>query len=398
MLNSMANLSSSFFFIRHFLLLISCIIALTLGVGQRSFSHEISPAIAELSIKENIVEINFYFSVEIFLADIDASIITDTNETNKSEVYDDLRARDSAEIENIFKSKSNTFIDLITVQSEQEMLQVKFLDIKVSENRDVTIPRESKITLSVATKTDDVKIIFGWDKKLGPLIVRQVAEEEYATQNDTEYDLYSSYLSPGELSAPIVRGGVLPVSSVEIIKSYLVIGFEHIIPKGLDHILFVLGLYLFATKISQLILQVSIFTIAHTITLAMASLGYVKVPAIIVEPLIALSISYVALETLWHTKIGWSRLLIIFGFGLLHGLGFASVLMDIGLNPTHFITGLISFNIGVEFGQLAVIIIAYLAIGITFSKTRFYRPFIQIPLSLIIASIGGWWFIERIFL
>ena len=398
MLNSMANLSSSFFFIRHFLLLISCIIALTLGVGQRSFSHEISPAIAELSIKENIVEIDLYFSVEIFLADIDASIITDTNETNKSEVYDDLRARDSAEIENIFKSKSNTFIDLITVKSEQEMLQVKFLDIKVSENRDVTIPRESKITLSVATKTDDVKIIFGWDKKLGPLIVRQVAEEEYATQNDTEYDLYSSYLSPGELSAPIVRGGVLPVSSVEIIKSYLVIGFEHIIPKGLDHILFVLGLYLFATKISQLILQVSIFTIAHTITLAMASLGYVKVPAIIVEPLIALSISYVALETLWHTKIGWSRLLIIFGFGLLHGLGFASVLMDIGLNPTHFITGLISFNIGVEFGQLAVIIIAYLAIGITFSKTRFYRPFIQIPLSLIIASIGGWWFIERIFL
>ena len=398
MLNSMANLSSSFFFIRHFLLLIVCIITLTLSVGQRSFSHEISPAIAELSIKENIVEINFYFSVEIFLADIDASIITDTNETNKSEVYDDLRARDSAEIENIFKSKSNTFIDLITVKSEQEMLQVKFLDIKVSENRDVTIPRESKITLSVATKTDDVKIIFGWDKKLGPLIVRQVAEEEYATQNDTEYDLYSSYLSPGELSAPIVRGGVLPVSSVEIIKSYLVIGFEHIIPKGLDHILFVLGLYLFATKVSQLILQVSIFTIAHTITLAMASLGYVKVPAIIVEPLIALSISYVALETLWHTKIGWSRLLIIFGFGLLHGLGFASVLMDIGLNPTHFITGLISFNIGVEFGQLAVIIIAYLAIGITFSKTRFYRPIIQIPLSLIIASIGGWWFIERIFL
>ena len=150
----------------------------------------------------------------------------------------------------------------------------------------------------------------------------------------------------------------MPVSSVEIIKSYLVIGFEHIIPKGLDHILFVLGLYLFATKISQLILQVSIFTIAHTITLAMASLGYVKVPAIIVEPLIALSISYVALETLWHTKIGWSRLLIIFGFGLLHGLGFASVLMDIGLNSTHFITGLIAFNIGVEFGQLAVIIIA----------------------------------------
>ena len=113
MLTSMANLSSSFFFIRHFLLLIVCIITLTLSVGQRSFSHEISPAIAELSIKENIVEINFYFSVEIFLADIDASIITDTNETNKSEVYDDLRARDSAEIENIFKSKSKKFVDLI---------------------------------------------------------------------------------------------------------------------------------------------------------------------------------------------------------------------------------------------------------------------------------------------
>ncbi len=397
MLNMKINKFKVHFLKAIFVIFVAFMITCVSSTSQRSFSHEITPAIAELLIKKNEVQIDIYFSVEIFLADIDASSTKDTNQTNKSDIYDGYRASDSASITQLFKSKSSSFIELITINSEQKVLQPQFVSINVPENSSLLYPRESKIVLKVPIDEKDKQILFGWNKKLGPLIVRQVSNSLNNSKSGSELQLYSAYLPPGELSAPIVLNGFTSVSSIELIKDYLFIGFEHIIPKGLDHILFVMGLFLFSIKFSQLIAQVSIFTIAHTITLAIASIGLVTIPASIVEPLIALSISYVALETLWHTRMGWSRLVVIFGFGLLHGLGFASVLMEIGLSQQHFITGLIAFNVGVEIGQLAVISAAYLTIGLFFSKARFYRSFVQIPLSLLIAAIGVWWFIERVF-
>ena len=372
-------------------------ITLLTSISQRSFGHEISPAIAEILVKEDVVEIDIYYSVEIFLANIDASSVKNTNETSKSDIYDAYRLLDSEDIAKQFQSMSSSFIKLITIKSQQKSIEPEFVSIEISESSNITYPRESKIKLIAPIREDDKHIIFGWNKRLGPMIIRQVSDSLESSRIGTEPELYSAYLSSGELSSPIIIEGITSVSSLKIIRDYLIIGFEHIIPKGLDHILFVLGLFLFASRFSQLVVQVSLFTVAHTITLALASIGLVNIPSNIVEPLIALSISYVALETLWHTRMGWSRLIIIFAFGLLHGLGFASVLMEIGLNQRHFIIGLVAFNIGVEIGQLVVICAAYLFIGILFFKTRFYRSFVQIPLSLVIGAIGGWWFVERIF-
>ena len=379
-------------------LFIALIITLIGSLNQRSFGHEITPAIAELSFKEETVQIDITLSVELFLADIDASSATDTNETEKSDIYDELRRRKGEEIKQLFISKYSSFSELITLSSQQQSLTAQLADILVVENDNVMYPRESRITLIAPINRDDIKIEFGWDKRLGPLIIRQVSDSVNDMQGIKDEQLYSAYLAAGELSAPILRDGVTAVSTPKLIVNYIIIGFEHIIPKGLDHILFVFGLFLFATRFSQLAAQISLFTIAHTITLALASLSIVSVPSSIVEPIIALSITYVALETLWHKRVGWSRLTIIFGFGLLHGLGFASVLLEIGLSPQHFITSLIAFNVGVELGQIAVLLIAYLLIGIWFSKRRYYRSVVQIPASLIVASIGAWWFIERTFL
>ena len=379
-------------------LFIALIITLIGSLNQRSFGHEITPAIAELSFKEETVQIDITLSVELFLADVDASSATDTNETEKSDIYDELRRRKGEEIKQLFISKYSSFSKLITLSSQQQSLTAQLADILVVENDNVMYPRESRITLIAPINRDDIKIEFGWDKRLGPLIIRQVSDSVNDMQGIKDEQLYSAYLAAGELSAPILRDGVTAVSTPKLIVNYIIIGFEHIIPKGLDHILFVFGLFLFATRFSQLAAQISLFTIAHTITLALASLSIVSVPSSIVEPIIALSITYVALETLWHKRVGWSRLTIIFGFGLLHGLGFASVLLEIGLSPQHFITSLIAFNVGVELGQIAVLLIAYLLIGIWFSKRRYYRSVVQIPASLIVASIGAWWFIERTFL
>ena len=117
-----------------------------------------------------------------------------------------------------------------------------------------------------------------------------------------------------------------------------------------------------------------------------------------VEPLIAASIVYVAVENIIGGRIGAFRVAVVFCFGLLHGLGFASVLGDVGLEAGRFVVGLIGFNIGVELGQLAVIAAAFLLVGLPFGKKSWYRMGVTIPVSLAIAAVGAWWTVERVFL
>ena len=155
-------------------------------------------------------------------------------------------------------------------------------------------------------------------------------------------------------------------------KIYIFIkaGFEHIIPQGLDHILFVLGLFFSSLKFRSLIIQVTAFTLAHSITLALAAVGVVKLQLSLVEPLIFLSIVWVAIEnTIFKQTTKW-RPLVIFGFGLLHGLGFAALLTQYGLPKDNFISLLLAFNVGVELGQLAVLIMAFILVSAIFRKSQ----------------------------
>ena len=186
-------------------------------------------------------------------------------------------------------------------------------------------------------------------------------------------------------------------SILAVVWRYLELGFVHILPAGVDHILFVLGLFFFAAHWKPLLVQVSLFTAAHTITLAMATLGVVNLSPNIVEPLIALSIVYIAIENVFTDTLKRSRMGIIFGFGLLHGLGFAGVLAELGLEKGYFVTSLISFNVGVEVGQLAVLGCAFAAVG-WFRKHPSYRRICVIPASLIISAVGLYWTVERVFI
>jgi len=181
---------------------------------------------------------------------------------------------------------------------------------------------------------------------------------------------------------------------LSVVRDYVVLGFEHIIPEGLDHIMFVLGLFLLSTKLGPLLWQVSAFTLAHTITLASATYGVIQLAPAIVEPLIALSIAYVAIENVCTSKLHAWRPIVVFAFGLLHGLGFSGVLQELGLPPGRVATALVSFNIGVELGQLAVIALAFLVVG-WFRHRPWFRRRIVIPLSLAIAAVGLYWSLER---
>ena len=180
-----------------------------------------------------------------------------------------------------------------------------------------------------------------------------------------------------------------------IAQQYLLLGYTHILPKGLDHILFVLGIFLLSPRLKTMLLQVTAFTVAHSITLGLSIYGLVSLPSRSVEPLIALSIAYVAIENLVTRELKPWRLALVFTFGLLHGLGFAGVLRELGLPREEFLTGLLTFNLGVEGGQLTVIAVAMLLVW-PFLQRGGYRHRVVIPASLVIAAIGIYWTIARL--
>lgn len=187
----------------------------------------------------------------------------------------------------------------------------------------------------------------------------------------------------------------LPHSAIASL--YLGLGFRHIIPLGLDHILFVVCLYLLNPNLKSVTLQATAFTIAHSITLGLAMYGWISPPSSIVEPLIALSIFYVAIENILTEKLKPTRLFVVFLFGLLHGMGFASVLTDLGLPQNEYITGLVCFNVGVELGQISVILMCWALFGAWFGKKKWYKARVVIPLSVLIAVVAFYWTIERTF-
>lgn len=177
---------------------------------------------------------------------------------------------------------------------------------------------------------------------------------------------------------------------------YLELGFTHIIPGGFDHVLFILGLFLLSPKLKTLLWQATAFTIAHSITLGLAMSGKINPVPSVVEPLIALSIAFVAAENILLSELKWWRIAVVFCFGLLHGFGFASSLQELGLPEKGFFFSLISFNAGVELGQIAVIIIAYLLVGKWFGEKQWYKRRIVIPASAMISAIALYWTAERI--
>ncbi|PCJ57258.1 MAG: hypothetical protein COA79_16260 [Planctomycetota bacterium] len=188
----------------------------------------------------------------------------------------------------------------------------------------------------------------------------------------------------------------LPASTWDVFKEFTFQGFIHIIPKGFDHILFVLCLFLSFITWPSLLKQVTTFTIAHSITLGLCVYGLISLPATIIEPLIALSIIVIAIENYVKKEIGHSRLYIVFGFGLMHGLGFAGVIKEMQLPADLRLSSLFSFNIGVELGQITVILTAWLLIGAWFRKKDWYHSKLVKPTSFIIAACATYLLVDRL--
>ncbi len=204
-------------------------------------------------------------------------------------------------------------------------------------------------------------------------------------------------LASQPLWAHAIVGELEKMSKTDAAILYLVLGYKHILPLGFDHILFVLSLFLLSPKLKPVLWQATAFTIAHSVTLGLAMYNVIKIPSTIIEPLIALSIMYVALENIFSPRLKTSRIGIVFIFGLVHGLGFAGVLGSLGLPQNAYLLSLIMFNAGVELGQLTIILLAYFLLAKWFGKKPYYRKAIVIPLSALIAAVASFWTIQRIF-
>ncbi len=208
----------------------------------------------------------------------------------------------------------------------------------------------------------------------------------------------TEWLEGGQRSRPIALSALAnpPRNRMTIAFQYLALGFTHIVPKGLDHMLFVLGIFLLGRRLRQILAQVSAFTVAHSITLALSVYGIVSVSPRVVEPLIAVSIAYVAIENIFMAELKPWRVALVFAFGLLHGMGFAGALKELGLPRSEFVTALVTFNLGVEAGQLAVIGAAFLIVGWYCGRQQWYRRLVVVPASILIACTAIYWTVQRL--
>ena len=354
-------------------------------------SHEIKPAIVDLIIADGQASIDFKINAEQILSGVDASQYQDTNDAPQAELYDQFREKNEEELKQDIQQNWNLFQDQITING-LEGSSLSLVDLMIDQDVNPEYPRDTNLKTEAPLNQNEITIQFATE--LGPVVIRQF--EDISKENM----IFSTYLQPGEISAEL--SPLSQVTMSQTIIEYIILGMEHIVPKGLDHILFIFGVFFFAVKLKPLLWQVTMFTLAHSLTLILASLKLVFIPASIIEPLIALSIGYVAFENIFqrqskfHSRSNTIRYAVIFFFGLIHGLGFAFVLEDIGLPTGQLILSLLSFNIGVEIAQIGLVVLAYLLMFYP-SKQLWYRKAIQIPCSLVIGLIGIYWFFERVF-
>lgn len=193
-----------------------------------------------------------------------------------------------------------------------------------------------------------------------------------------------------------LSGDGAPPSRLDIVVQYLVLGFAHIVPEGLDHILFVLGIFLLTPRLKPILVQVTAFTVAHSVTLGLTMYGVLSLPSHIVEPLISLSIAYVGIENIVTQRLTPWRPVLVFGFGLIHGMGFAGALAELHLPRAEIVPALVSFNIGIELAQLAVIAAAYFLVSFWIGGKWWYRGRVVMPVCAAIAAAGLFWTVQRI--
>lgn len=352
-------------------------------------AHEVRPAVIDLHLQaDGGYHISIQANMEAVLAGV-SPVHSDSDESPNAATYNQLRALSPRQLEERIRAFWPSYRDGLRIEFDASRSEPALIAIDIPASDDLDRARLTTLQLSGKIPSGAKTLRWTYAPQFGGSVLRL----HRAGINEVT----AAWVREGEASAVYpLTGDAATASRSEVFGQYLVLGYAHILPKGLDHVLFVLGLFLLSARLAPLLWQVTAFTLAHSITLGLSMYGIFSLSPAVVEPLIAASIVYVAVENLATARLHAWRVFVVFGFGLLHGLGFAGVLTEIGLPREEFVTGLIAFNVGVEFGQLSVIALALLLFGYWFKERTWYRSRIVLPLSAAIALMGLYWMVERL--
>lgn len=352
-------------------------------------AHEVRPAIATATVAEDGgFKLEITLNLEAVMAGIEPDH-SDTNDSQQAPTYDRMRSLEPDRLRAEFEAFAPRFLAGVSLApAGHSPAPLRIETIAVPPVGDLDLPRLTELVLAGRLPAGTQSVVWSYAPSFGDSVIR--------LKKSGAGELFHSAYVTGGTSDPIALDGAIEQGWLEVFTNYAELGFIHIVPKGADHIFFVVGLFLLSTRLSALLWQVTAFTLAHTVTLFLGVTGLVTISPQIVEPLIAASIVFIAVENLFTTRLHAWRPVVVFCFGLLHGLGFAGVLREIGLSANHFLTGLIAFNIGVELGQLAVIAACFALVGWAMRRPD-YRKLVVVPGSLAIAVVAAIWFSERLF-
>jgi len=371
-------------------------ILLTIGflLSFASSADVVKPALTEIKVyADGRVAIEIRTSLEALLTGIDGRY-RNTQEAPNAEAYDEFRVQSAEQLADSFAGFHERFVEGVNLVADGGQIALVITSIDIPEPGYTKVPRTSTIHLAGQLPSQQKSLQWYYPAAFGDHAVRvKLIDEARDFWHWSDYQ----WIRDDRLSEPFAIDAVIQADSwFSVFYTYIEAGYLHILPWGMDHILFILGLFLMSQWLRPLLWQVTMFTLAHSITLSLAALGYINLPSALVEPLIALSITYVAVENLIHSKLGRTRLAVVFGFGLLHGLGFAAMLVEFGLPTDRYWLALLGFNLGVEVGQVSILLLAWFGIAIWFMRLPHYRRWFVYPASIGIAGIGLVWFWQRL--
>lgn len=359
---------------------------------QTLFADVVKPTLAEATIfsEEKKIDLEFNLNIEALMSGIGTEY-KDTTESPNSDTYEIYRKMDPESLKKEFYNFEEKFLKSfeLFINGNKVSLVNKNIDIDIVGYTKRSRKSVLTYTANIPSWPESISWKYSDSYNEGAFRFRKFIQDEYTWES-------WYWLKNGESTGDIDLKNPKPKTAFEIGMDFIPIGFDHVIPLGWDHILFIVGMALSTILWKQLLILVSLFTLAHTVTLGLSMYGIVSIPSSIIEPLIALSISFIAFENLIKQKKQFLSWGIVFIFGLIHGMGFATMLKDFDMTEDSLLSTLIGFNVGVELAQVLIVIIV---LGIATSLNKFninHVKYFTIPISIIIGITGLTWALERI--
>ncbi|MEL6818762.1 MAG: HupE/UreJ family protein [Pseudomonadota bacterium] len=355
--------------------------------GPLAQAHEVRPAIADITVSQDSVDLRISLNAEALLAGIDLDGLVNTDEAENNAAYDMLRALSAEELAMRVNEGWAAIDGNIKLEIGFTSLSLDLQEVEVVAEPNQELQRETIVIATAQLPEGDAGVTLGWAREYGTLLVRQISE------GADEETLYTGLLTSGSTSEIIPRGSITPTSTLSTARLALVAGFQHLI-LGYEHIAFALALFFFTTRVPFLFWQAVTIFLGHLAALGLGITGLVSIATSTADIIVSGAVFVLAVENIVANGKSHLRLPLVFIVAFLHGLGLVSALREAGLEHGQLALNAFAFNLGVDAGHWLVLVIAFLLIGVTVWDQPWYRKFIAVPASVAIGLAGVWFFLQ----